>query len=163
MRILLMQMISFLNCCMAIDLQNGLQKVQSTKRKATAKSQFLGVTKTTIMKARGEKKSDIPETSLASLILSGTLKSSSSSSLTRRSSEKPSSIHSSSSGERVLGFPQPNTTPLRRGLKKIDRQLYSIPEEKCHSNLATEKQGACLCCFHPFAICSMMVSSHVFM
>ncbi|CAK9235341.1 unnamed protein product, partial [Sphagnum troendelagicum] len=104
----------------------------STRRKATAKSQFLGVTKTTIMKARGEKKSDIPETSLASLILSGTLKSSSSSSIARRSTEKPSSTHSSSSGDRVLGFPQPNTTPLRRGLRKTDRQLYSIPEEKCH-------------------------------
>ncbi len=149
MRILLMQII--LSWTAAIDLQNGLQKVQSTRRKATAKSQFLGVTKTTIMKARGEKKSDIPETSLASLILSGTLKSSSSSSLARRSTEKPSSIHSSSSGDRVLGFPQPNTTPLRRGLRKTDRQLYSIPEEKCHSNLATEKQGECLCCSHPFA------------
>ncbi|CAK9881975.1 unnamed protein product [Sphagnum jensenii] len=115
----------------------------STRRKATAKSQFLGVTKTTVMKARGEKKSDIPETSLASLILSGTLKSSSSSSLARRSTEKPSSIHSSSSGDRVLGFPQPNTTPLRRGLRKTDRQLYSIPEEKCHMSVTRSNMLGC--------------------
>ena len=77
----------------------------------------MGVSKTTPMKLKFEKKIGLSETSLAAFILTGKRKVS-----PIKRTEQPAEVESS--------FPKPNTTPLKRGVKRSERPAEAVQEEK---------------------------------
>lgn len=90
------------------------EQADNAKSKASAGSISLGVAKTTPMKLKLEKKIGLPETSLASFILTGKRKTS------------PVKLAEQSTEVEEGGFPKPNTTPLKRGVK---RSVQAVQEE----------------------------------
>lgn len=69
------------------------------------------------MKVKLERKTGLPETSLASLILNGKKKSS------------PVKLNLVADMDEA-SFPKPNTTPLKRGIKRTERPMQTVQEEK---------------------------------
>lgn len=90
----------------------------------------LGIAKTTIMKLKLEKRTELPETSLAALIASGKAKASPA----KPRGEKPNVF---SDRQKDSSFGLPNITPIKRGLK---RSLPTVPEEKSN-NVHAETRG----------------------
>lgn len=90
---------------------------ENAKAKAWAGSGSLGVSKTTPMKLKLERKTALPETSLASLLLTGKRK---------VSPVKPTSVVDMEDSS----FPKPNTTPLKRGVKRTERLMQPVHEER---------------------------------
>lgn len=117
--------------------------MDSAKAKAAAGVMPLGVNRTVAMKAKVEKKVEIPETSLASFILSGVVKPS-----PAKLTGKASAVES----DKEIGFPQLKTTPLRRGVKRSTPQ--TVPEEKL--NLPRETRGMC---WHYYLLFSIVFCS----
>lgn len=73
------------------------------------------------MKVKLERKTGLPETSLASFILNGKRKVS-----PVKLAEKPTSV-----ADMVeASFPKPNTTPLKRGVKRTERPMQTLHEER---------------------------------
>lgn len=106
------------NVAMA-DALSACVPADTGKSKASAGMTSLGVSKTTPMKHKLEKKTGLPETSLASLILNGKKKIS-----PLKTADKLVPV-----GTDEASFPLPNTTPLKR-VKRSDRSLQVVPEDK---------------------------------
>ena len=92
------------------------EQADNIKPKASAGSS-LGVSKTTPMKLKLEKRIGLTETSLAAFILTGKRKTS-----PVKLAEKPTEVEE-------VAFPKPNTTPLKRGVKKLERPVEALEEK----------------------------------
>lgn len=96
------------------------RQAENGKSKASSGTSSLGVSKSTPMKFKVEKKTGLPEASLASFALNG------------KSKISPVKI-----AETVLTddkieakFLRSTTTPLKRGIKRSERPLQTLVEEK---------------------------------